>query len=90
MGGARNQQPLTAMPRSEPIDLHCTMNDFLETKVDAQGNSMSPKRGNSRDDIARNFTRPQRLRALAEFSKGPGSRFSTAARDFFAQHPGLR
>lgn len=66
------------------------MNDLLETRTDATGNTMRPTRGNSGAIIRRNFTRTERLDALAEFYKGPGARFATAARDFFAQHPGLR
>jgi hypothetical protein len=45
---------------------------------------------NKGDDIQENFTTDERLRALAEFYRGPGARFTQAAADFFAQHPGYR
>lgn len=37
-----------------------------------------------------NFTREERLNALADFYKGPGAKYPKAAEDFFKQHPGLK
>ena len=51
---------------------------------------MRPQRGNSRYDIWDNFTREERLQALAEFYKGPGAKYGDVAEDFFKQHPELR
>jgi hypothetical protein len=48
-----------------------------------------PKRGNPGVRIRDNFTREERLKALAEFYKGPGSNYTDAAADFFSQHPEL-
>jgi hypothetical protein len=52
---------------------------------------MMPKKGNSGLIIQRNFTRTDRLQALADFYKSPtGSIYKGAARDFFKQHPHLK
>ena len=51
---------------------------------------MRPQRGNSGADIWDNFTREERLQALAEFYKGPGAKYGDVAEDFFKQHPELR
>jgi hypothetical protein len=89
MGGARNQ-PLTTMLRSEHVELHRELNRFLETKTDGEGHTMRYSCINKGDDIQENFTTDERLQALAEFYRGPGARFTQAAADFFAQHPGYR
>ena len=50
---------------------------------------MRPQRGNSGSDIQGNFTREERLQALAEFYKGPGAKYEKVAEDFFKLHPRL-
>ena len=78
------------MLRSEHVELHNEMNRFLETKTDGEGHTMRYSCINKGDDIQEHFTLDERLRALAEFYRGPGARFTRAAADFFAQHPEYR
>jgi len=40
--------------------------------------------------IQANFTRTERLQALADFYKGKGAQYKDAVVDFFTQHPGLK
>ena len=58
--------------------------------VDGKEVHMRPQRGNSGADIGINFTREERLQALAEFYKGPGAKYGDVAEDFFKQLPELR
>jgi hypothetical protein len=88
--GGDPKQPTTPMPRSQHKDLHRDLNKFLDDKADEFGSSMRPKKGNSGNDIQRNFTRKQLLDAEAEFYKKYEHKYPDAARDFFKQHPHLR
>ena len=88
MGGDVNQD-LTAMTQSEHSQLHNDLNEHLEGYKNADGKSMQPKRGNSGAKIRENFTRSQRLNALSNFYKGPGAKYTEAAKAFFKQHPNL-
>ncbi|MFV0445925.1 MAG: hypothetical protein ACK5Q5_20290 [Planctomycetaceae bacterium] len=93
MGGAKNQ-PTTKMPqgthRGQGSSLHNDLSKFLKDKTDAAGNNMRPGPGNSGADIRGNFTRQQRLDAMADFYKTFGNKYPDAARDFFNQHPHLK
>jgi hypothetical protein len=51
---------------------------------------MAPRRGNSGEQIRDNFTRDQRLEAMADFYKQFGNKYPTAANDFFSLHPHLK
>ena len=92
MGGDKKQK-LTTLDEQVHRDLHKDLNDFLVKKTkDVRGKDvhMRPQRGNSRFEIEKNFTREERLQALAEFYKGPGAKYGDVAEDFFKQHPELR
>lgn len=89
MGGAP-RQPLTDIPVPEHHALHRELNEFLRGKVDELGNHMRPQRGNSAVDIQQNFSRKERLAAMAEFYKKNIGKYPDAARDFFSQHPHLQ
>jgi hypothetical protein len=93
MGGDPKQQT-TPIPkdthRGAGESLHNDLNDFLRGKTDAAGNHMRPQRGNSAEDIAKNFSREEQLQAMAEFYKKFGNKYPDAARDFFKQHPHLK
>ncbi|MGB3410168.1 MAG: hypothetical protein WBA45_03135 [Microthrixaceae bacterium] len=89
MGGAP-KQPLTKLTDVEHKALHKDLNDFLRQQTDDFGRHMRPQRGNSGQIIRRNFTRDERLDALARFYSGPGAKYADAAEEFFTQHPGLR
>ena len=92
MGGNKKQK-LTTLDEQTHRELHKDLNDFLVKKTkDVRGKDvhMRPQRGNSRYDIWDNFTREERLQALAEFYKGPGAKYGDVAEDFFKQHPELR
>ena len=88
LGGARSQA-LTTMPVSEHRALHAAMQDFMQTQTDGLGNDLRHRCNNSGRDILRNFGRSRVLDALADFYRGPGAQWADAARDFFAQRPGL-
>jgi hypothetical protein len=88
LGGAANQS-LTRLAEGTHKNLHRDLNDFLRTRTDQFGNHMRPQRGNSGQDIRQNFSRQERLEALRDFYRGPGAKYTDAARDFFRQHPGL-
>ena len=69
MGGAKKQN-LVKMDHADHVQLHRDMNTFLETKTRVIGGetvSMRPKKGNSGATIQENFSKEQRLAALAEF-----------------------
>jgi intein/homing endonuclease len=87
--GGDPKQPLTTLDENIHRQLHNDMNTFLETKTDSSGHTMRPKPGNPGIDIQTNFSRDELLRALAEFYRGPGAKYTDAANDFFKQHPGL-
>lgn len=87
--GGDPDQPLTTMPRSEHVDLHRTMQQFMRQQTNADGDHMAHSCVNSGDRIQEIFSRPERLDALARFYRGLGARFASAARDFFSQHPTL-
>lgn len=92
MGGKKNQK-LTSLDEVDHRQLHKDMNDFLvgKTKViDGDIVHMRPQRGNSGAKIQDNFTRQERLDALAEFYEGSGAKYKDVVEDFFKQHPGLR
>jgi RHS repeat-associated protein len=88
--GGDTKQDLTSMTQPDHVDLHRDMNAHLETKVDTNGNSMRPKRGNSGATIRENFDRQKRLDALAEFYSKNKKKYPQASADFFAQHPHLQ
>lgn len=78
------------MPDVDHMALHKDLSSFLKSKTDPFGNHMRPQRNNSGAKIRSNFTRTELLEAMAEFYKGPGSKYKGAASDFFLQHPQLR
>lgn len=88
LGGSR-KQPLTSLTQGDHAALHSDLNSFLRGRVDAFGNHMAPTRANPGALIRGNFTRAERLQTLADFYRGPGSKYEQAAIDFFSQHPGL-
>jgi hypothetical protein len=92
--GGDPKQDLTKLNSTDHVDLHRDMNTFLETKttVNDEGEtvSMRPKRGNSGETIQGNFSREERLEALAEFYSENEGKYPDAAADFFAQHPDLQ
>ncbi len=88
LGGARAQS-LTRLSEEAHKSLHRDLNSFLRTRVDEFGNHMRPQRGNSGQVIRQNFSKRERLDAMRDFYRGPGAKYSGAARDFFSQHPGL-
>ena len=87
--GGKKRQALTDLPAETHKQLHKDMNDFLRQRQDAFGNHMRPQRGNSGARIRGNFTRKERLNALADFYRQTASKYPKAARDFFNQHPDL-
>jgi uncharacterized protein RhaS with RHS repeats len=88
MGGDTNQ-PLVQMSAREHMSLHRDLNRFLRTRTDRFGNHMRPQRNNSGQEIRQNFSRQERLEALRDFYRGPGSKYENVAKDFFRQHPGF-
>jgi hypothetical protein len=80
-------QPLTTMEVGAHRRLHADLNAFLRGITDDFGNDMSPRRGNSAERIRSNFSRDERLDALAEFYRRYAARYVDAACDFFRQHP---
>ncbi len=91
--GGDPKQPLTNMKTADHIDLHRDMNAYLETKtkvINGKIVSMRPKRGNSGRIIRLNFTRQERLDALAEFYTKNKNKYPEASADFFSQHPQLQ
>jgi RHS repeat-associated protein len=88
MGGNKNQK-LTDLSPATHKKLHKDLNDFLVKQKDAMGNHMRPQRGNSGARIRGNFTRAERLDALAGFYRQSRVKYPDAARDFFSQHPHL-
>ena len=86
--GGNPKQPLTAMPKSEHQQLHRDLNTHLRGVQNNRGQHMLLQKYNSGARIRANFTREDRLNALADFYRGVGSRYSSAARDFFNQHQG--
>ncbi len=91
--GGEPKQPLTTMSQADHVQLHRDMNAHLETKtkvVNGEVKSMRPKRGNSGAKIRKNFTRTERLEALAEFYSNNKKKYPQASADFFAQHPDLQ
>jgi hypothetical protein len=88
MGGAKGQ-PLTTIPDVSHQDLHRDMNKHLDG-YSKGGRTMRPTRGNCGLDIRNTFSRSERLDALSDFYKGPGSKYVSAVIDFFTQHPGLK
>ena len=87
--GGDTKQKLTQLDEKEHRDLHKDLNNFLRTKTNDNGDHMRPQRGNSGRDIQDNFTRDECVAALCEFYRGVGSKYETAAKDFFDQHPGI-
>jgi RHS repeat-associated protein len=86
MGGDSDQNT-TTMPESEHKQLHQDLNDHLVNQTDGNGNHMRPQRGNSGANIQRNFTRAERIKAMADFYLNQGKKYLQAAEDFFTQHP---
>jgi RHS repeat-associated protein len=89
MGGDPAQE-LTPLERSEHKALHNDLNTHLEKYKNVKGESMRPTVKNPGAKIRGNFTRPERLKALKDFYKGPGAKYTSAASDFFKQHPSLK
>jgi hypothetical protein len=77
-------------PSSCPISVSTALNKYLRGVTNKKGQHMRPQRDNSAEQIQTNFTRAQRLKALADFYKMNRGGFPTAAKDFFAQHPSLQ
>lgn len=88
MGGDPNQ-PRTTMSAPRHDQLHRDLLEFLRNKTDGRGHDMCPRPGNSGRTIRRNFSRQERLEAMAEFYKKYRNEYPDAARDFFGQHPHL-
>jgi hypothetical protein len=76
LGGDPNQI-LTYLPKTEHVLLHQDLYSFLAPK------GMSPKAGYTGADIQALFGRRLLKETMAEFYRGPGARYSAAARDFF-------
>jgi RHS repeat-associated protein len=90
MGGDPDQ-PLTDIVSPGHRLLHKWLNQALRNVFDDFGQHMRPQRGNSGAVIRQNFSRQERLEALADFYKyKEGAMYTEAARDFFKQHPELR
>ena len=92
MGGDPKQK-LTTLSQTDHVQLHRDLNAHLETKtkvVNGQTVSMRPKPGNSGAKIRTNFSRQQRLDALAEFYSTNKKKYPQASADFFTQHPHLQ
>ena len=89
MGGAKNQK-LTSMKTSNHQQLHRDLNGHLSGYTNSAGLSMRPSSINSGPKIQGNFSRTERLGAMADFYKGKGRKYKSAANDFFTQHPGLK
>ncbi|WP_305852104.1 RHS repeat-associated core domain-containing protein, partial [Aliikangiella sp. G2MR2-5] len=87
--GGKPNQPLTRMSDWQHRQLHRDMNKFLRDRVNQNGHHMRPQSNNPGSAIREHFTRKQRLEALRDFYRGPGSRYTQAAKDFFSQHPHL-
>lgn len=87
--GGDPAQPLTTMAVPEHQSLHKDLNDYLVTQTDGFGNHMRPQRGNPGAAIRANFTRNERLQALATFYRQNAAKYVEAAWSFFSQHPGL-
>jgi RHS repeat-associated protein len=88
--GGEKKQETTTMKESEHRNLHDDLNKFLVKFRNNAGKHMRPQRGNSGRIIRRNFTRKQLLKVISDFYKGPGSKYTNAAIDFFKQHPTLK
>lgn len=88
--GGDPKQPLTQMPPAKHQQLHKDLNDFLRSKTNDAGNHMRPQPGNNTDAIQQNFSRDDRLDALANFYRQFESKYPEAAKNFFNQHPDLR
>jgi RHS repeat-associated protein len=82
--GGDPKQPLTDLPESVHTELHSDMNDYLRQQTNEAGDHMRPQKGNPGSEIRSNFTREERLSALANFYK---ENYPQAAQDFFKQHP---
>jgi hypothetical protein len=91
MGGDPNQDT-TTMEATDHDELHSEMYDHLEDYVNGSGNNMRPASGNTAEDIQLNFTRDERLEALADFYNRADvqGRWPEATNDFFVQHPQLK
>jgi RHS repeat-associated protein len=89
MGGKKDQE-LTDMPAGEHQQLHQDLNKHLGSVTDSKGNTMRPTKANPGQNIRGNFTREERLKAMADFYKGAGAGYSGAAEDFFNQRPELK
>jgi hypothetical protein len=50
---------------------------------------MSPRNGNSGEDIREHFSRDDRLNAIDRFYQEHGEDYPDAANDFLSQHPEL-
>ncbi len=88
--GGSPSQPTTNMFRYDHAELHQDLNNFLRQRLDSRGNHMCPQKGNPGRRIRRNFSRNERLAAVAEFYKQYGWKYPDAASGFFAQHPHLK
>ena len=87
--GGKTKQPLTKLKTPVHKRLHNAMNKYLRGVTNSEGQHMRPQSNNSGAQIQSNFTRPQRLKALANFYKTHRTTFPKAANDFFGQHPTL-
>ncbi len=91
--GGDPKQPLTDLPRSThrgEEGLHNDLNKFLKERKNELGHDMAPRRGNPGSKVRDNFSREERLRALADFYKKFYDKYPKVAEDFFKQHPHLR
>lgn len=61
----------------------------MRKQENADGDHMRPQRGNSGETIRRNFSRKDRLKALADFYRQNAHKYPDSARDFFKHHPNL-
>jgi RHS repeat-associated protein len=86
MGFPANQS-LTPLTQSVHNQLHRDLNNYLRTQTNELGQHMRPQRGNSGQQIQRNFTQEERFNAMREFYNRYGEQYPWAARDFFRQFP---
>ena len=82
--GGNPGQPLTDMSGLRHTELHQELYRFLEPR------GMAPRAGFGGPEIQQLHGVRALRRTMADFYKGPGSRFADAAGDFFRQHPGLK
>ena len=86
------------MGNGEHVELHKDLNKHLDNYKNPKGDkfkngnlkTMKPGRYNPGKTIRQNFSRQERIKAMADFYKRGGSKYTDAATHFFGQHPHLK